>query len=185
MALGCHSADSLVSSHGSGRNFMKVLAGVNGTQLSCDALRFASRMLSPDTDSFVFYYAPQHVTVEHSDRILPSVPMEIRQALVESVFSLSREALPEGFRGSTLTVLGEKKASEGLLLAADQQKADLILVGADDKGRFPFYLGRVAKAVSRSSEVPVLVYRKSEWETMPPDARDAGSRRRRKRDLRR
>lgn len=147
---------------------MKVLAGVNGTQSSCDALKFAARLLSPENDSFTFYFTPQQVTVEHSERILPNVPMELRQALVESVFSLSREALPPDFRGTTSTVLGEKRASEGLLLAADQEKADLILVGADDKGRFPFYLGRVAKAVSRNADVPVLVYRKSEWEKPGP-----------------
>ena len=81
------------------------------------------------------------------------------------MFDKSREQLPIELRDHVEMVRGEKDPEEGILLAAKQNDAELIVLGADAKhdGFLP-YLGRVARTVARKAEVPVLVYRRAEYQ---------------------
>lgn len=139
---------------------MKVLAGVDGSQKSVDAMRFATRLLDPVKDTVVLYYRPPEVHISGEEELVPSIPTDIRQRLVRDVFDKAREMLPAEFHERVETIEGERKPAEGLLLAAEQHGADLIVVGADAKHRgFGPFLGGVARKVAREAPVPVLVYR--------------------------
>jgi nucleotide-binding universal stress UspA family protein len=139
---------------------MQVLAGVDGSQKSLDAIRFAARMLDPSRDAYVLYYSPSELHISREDELMPAIPADVRAQLIQDVFDQAREMLPAEFHDKLDTIVGEKKPAEGLLLAAEQVQAELIVVGADTKSRTlgPF-LGGVARSVARNAAVPVLVYR--------------------------
>jgi nucleotide-binding universal stress UspA family protein len=145
---------------------MKVLAGADGSQKSLDAIQFAARLLDPSRDAYVFYYSPPEIHISREDELMPAIPAELREQLIQDVFDKTRAVLPVEFRDQLDTVVGQKKPAAGLLLAAEQVRADLIVLGADTKHRTlgPF-LGGVARCVARDASVPVLVFR---------HARDAG-----------
>ena len=141
---------------------MKILAGVDGSQKSLDAIRFTARFLDPTADRFLFYYRPPEIRIEREDHLIPAIPAEMRADLIQHVFDAAQEMLPAEFSASLETIVGEKKPSDGLLLAAAQVRADLIILGADAKDRsFGPFLGGVARKVAREAAVPVLVYRSS------------------------
>ena len=139
---------------------MKVLAGVDGSKKSLDALQFTARFLNPEEDHFVFFFRPPEVRIEHEQRLIPEIPEDFRSGVIQRVFHKSKTMLPPEFREEIETIIGEKKPSNGLLEAAEQIRADLILVGADAKDRsFGPFLGGVARKVAREAKVPVLVFR--------------------------
>ena len=150
---------------------MRVLAGVNGTPRSLEAVRFAASVVDAASSDFVFYFSPPDVKVEGEERMIPSIPSHLREALVEDVMENARKMLPADLQGRVEAIVGEKKAAAGLLLAAQQVGADLIVLGADDQRHgFPSYLGGVARTVSRQADAPVLVFRQ------PPHDRKKGLR---------
>jgi nucleotide-binding universal stress UspA family protein len=139
---------------------MKVLAGVDGSQKSLDAIRFTARILDPTEDRFLFFYRPPEIRIEHEDQLIPAIPADMRTGLIERVFDEAQAMLPVAFQANLETAVGEQKPSAGLLLAAEQAQADLIIVGADAKDRgFGPFLGGVARKVAREAPIPVLVFR--------------------------
>jgi nucleotide-binding universal stress UspA family protein len=139
---------------------MKVLAGVDGTQKSLDAIHFASRMLDPSQDSFVFYYRPPEIKLNREDELVPSLPADLQERLVHDVFAGAQNMLPAEFHQRNETIVGTTRPSDGLIQAAAETGAGLIVVGADARNRsFGPFLGGVARRVVREASVPVLVYR--------------------------
>lgn len=147
---------------------MNVLIGVDGSKRSADAVSFVAQMLNPSKDRVFFFYHPQEVHIEREYVLSSGVSEDVRQRLVDDVFSQATQALPMEFRGPLQTIVGEKDPAKGLLIAADQIGANLIVVGADSSHRSlnPF-LGRVARKVSRRAKVPVLVYRTANEKANP------------------
>ncbi len=132
---------------------MKVLVGIDGSQKSIDALRFATRLLEPAEDTVVLYYRPPEVHISGEAELVPSIPTDLKQRLVADVFDKAREMLPSDFQARMETIDGEtRKPADGLLLAAEQIGADLMVVGADAKRRSlgPF-LGGIAQSGPRRS----------------------------------
>ena len=147
---------------------MNVIAGVDGSKKSLEALSLAAKILDPEYDSITVYHHPPRVYVSNEERMVPSITAEMRDSYLSAVFSRSAEALPLEFRESMKTLVGEKKPAAGILAAAEKLKAGLIVMGADTKSMtFTTFLGAIARKVVRRASVPVLVYRPSKTNFYP------------------
>jgi nucleotide-binding universal stress UspA family protein len=136
---------------------MKVLIGVDGSIGGFAAVRQAGRLMDPDRDRAVLYYTPPEIRVGSTD---PQMLERARAALANAIFHEARNDLPEALRDSATTIIGEKNPRSGLLLAAEEEHADWIAIGARGAGRMEkLLIGHVATAVVRGAHVPVLVAR--------------------------
>jgi nucleotide-binding universal stress UspA family protein len=83
-----------------------------------------------------------------------------RDALATAAFDEVRSRVPQSMRASIHTVVGEQTPSRGLLLAADEWRADMIAVGARGLGPLErLMLGSVSTSVVHAANIPVLVAR--------------------------
>src|SRR5437764_232123 len=110
---------------------MKVLIGVDGSTGGFEATTLAGQLLSPAKDQNGFYYAPAEMP-----RRPPGADLRERakRALAEAVFIKASEHLPEPFRAKAETIIGAQRPDRGLVVAAQQWRADLIVVGARGLG---------------------------------------------------
>jgi nucleotide-binding universal stress UspA family protein len=139
---------------------MKILLGVDGSDGSLDAVRQVAAMASAPRDEVALYYSPPLVRFHEADANTPQMQSEARQALASAVFNKAKEQLPEALRATVHTIVGSQPPRAGLLLAADDWRADLIALGARGTGPIATVkLGGVARHVARSANVPVLVTR--------------------------
>jgi nucleotide-binding universal stress UspA family protein len=145
---------------------MKILMAIDGSTKSLEAIGSVGGFLNARRDQVVMYYSPPKINLPDESRLDASIGADIRLRLLQDVFEKSLEQLPVDLRGTVEMIRGEKRPEKGILLAAKQHDVDLIVVGADGRrdGFIP-YLGRVARTVARQSEVPVLVYRRAEYQT--------------------
>jgi nucleotide-binding universal stress UspA family protein len=138
---------------------MKVLIGIDGSAGSFGAIRLASEILSGEHDRVALYYTPPDLQPSGSDAD-PRVLERARKILADSVFEEARNRLPEALRASLRTIVGTKPPRQGVLLAAEDCRAELIVLGA--RGSAPLgdvRLGSVATAVAHTSRIPVLIAR--------------------------
>ena len=139
---------------------MKVLIGIDGSRGSFAAVRLASRLLSPTEDRVALYYSPPDIRLSARRGASPEIVERARAALTESVLQEGRAQLPEAMRARLETIVGTKNPRQGMILAADAWRAELIVVGATGKGKAArLFLGGVAKSVVHTATVPVLVVR--------------------------
>lgn len=139
---------------------MKVLIGVDGSAGGFAAVRQAGRLLDPVRDQIAFYYTPPEI---HAKGTEPEICERARAALAEAIFTEARADLPEVLRHTATTIVGHKHPRQGVLLAAEEAQADLIVIGARGAGRMEkLMLGSVSTAVVRGAKVPVLVVRQAE-----------------------
>ncbi len=139
---------------------MKVLVGVDGSAGGFAAVRQAGRLLDPTRDQVVFYYTPPEI---HAKGTEPEICERARKALAEAIFSEALADLPEALRSAATTIVGQKHPRQGLLLAAEETHADMIVIGARGAGRMEkLMLGSVSTAVARGAKVPVLVVRQAD-----------------------
>jgi nucleotide-binding universal stress UspA family protein len=136
---------------------MRILVAVDGSAGSAEAVRQAGRLSSPDNDQMAFYYSPVAVNFDKSgidERLLEKAKASVAGA----IFDDARSKLPEGWSTKVETVIGDEPARLGILHAARDWKADLIVVGARGLGSIKrMMLGSVSRAVTQSALVPVLV----------------------------
>jgi nucleotide-binding universal stress UspA family protein len=139
---------------------MRVMIGVDGSEGSIEAVRQASRLVSGPRDRVALYYAPPKVAIR-SDRPLPQDAVdESRRALIQSVFAHAEALLPEALRTGVEHIVGEQNPRRGLRLAADQWRADLIVVGAHGASTLgQTLLGSVARSLVYDTITPVLIAR--------------------------
>src|SRR5580700_6565748 len=105
---------------------MKVLMGVDGSVGGFAAVRQAGRLMDPARDQAVLYYTPPEIRVGNAE---PEVGERARTALASAILDEARNDLPESLRKSAATIVGEKNARQGLLLAAEEEHADWIAIG--------------------------------------------------------
>jgi nucleotide-binding universal stress UspA family protein len=136
---------------------MKVLMAVDGSADGFEAVRQAGRLLSPLRDQIALYFTPPQVRDPHVE---PKMLERARQALADAVFNEARSHLPAELHMGVVTILGVKPPRTGVLLAAEEWKADMIVVGARGAGPMDtLLLGSVSQSVVHGSHVPVLVVR--------------------------
>lgn len=130
---------------------MKVLIGVDGSENGFAAVRQAGRLLAADKDQVALYYSPPEIRVKAKDA---------RELLVRGVLDQSRAHLPDALRGGVHEIVGTQHPRHGLIVAADEWRADLIVVGARGVGKMEkLLLGSVSDSVVQTSRLPVLVVR--------------------------
>ena len=139
---------------------MKTLIGIDGSDGSIQAVRFAANLLSADKDEVVLYYAPPQINVQSGPRPDDEVLARMRQTMTDAVFEKARAELPTALNAKTTTVIGSRKPKQGLLVAADESRAEMIVVGARGTGPLTrLSVGSVSRSVVHNSTIPVLVVR--------------------------
>lgn len=142
---------------------MKVLAGIDGTERSYHALEFGSRLLSPKVDDITLYFSPPKLKLSTPSEIAPELPEMARDALAESVFTKAKGRLPEEFHALVDSITGHNKPSDGILAAADETNADLIVIGAHGANRrLPLFVGGSSRKIAHRSQRPVLLVREEQ-----------------------
>ncbi len=138
---------------------MKVLFAVDGSVGSFEAVDEVSRLLAPAKDEVALYCsppAPPRFAVTTS----PEVLARARQGLVDAVFDESRKRLPAALQSAAHTITGTHDARHGIVAAAGEWGAELIVVGARGLGTLErLLLGSVSRAVVHASGIPVWVSR--------------------------
>ncbi len=139
---------------------MKVLIGVDGSPGCFEAVGQACKLLSAEHDQLGLYYSPPTIHVRASGGAGEQMLKRARDALATAVFDEVRSRVPQSMRASIHTVVGEQTPSRGLLLAADEWRADMIAVGARGLGPLErLMLGSVSTSVVHAANIPVLVAR--------------------------
>ena len=148
---------------------MKALVGIDGSERSYHAVHFAGRLLSPLCDDLVLYFATPHFKLAAGSAVEDEVHAMASKALADSVFAKGLEQLPDELRPLATQVVGEDRPVEGILAAAAEAKADLIVMGAHgDSKKLHLFLGGTARSVSHRAQIPVLVARESERSAAGP-----------------
>jgi nucleotide-binding universal stress UspA family protein len=138
------------------------LCGVDGSPNSFAAIRFVARLLDPAADQVGFYYTPPELRAAMRESFGPEGLVRARQALADAIFKECRGHLPEAFARSVHTITGQQQPQRGLLIAAEEWQAGMIVVGARGVGLLSrLLLGSVSATVSQSAKTPVLVVRES------------------------
>lgn len=147
---------------------MQVLIGVDGSTGSFQAARLAALLTHPGRDQITLYYAPPPAGLHPRGGADPQVVERARQAMAQAVLAEATEQLGPDWAGRVKSIIGTQKPEAGLLRAADELQADLIVVGAHGAGPLEKLLvGSVSSAIARSSQVPVLVVRGAPPEGAP------------------
>jgi nucleotide-binding universal stress UspA family protein len=142
---------------------MKVLAGIDGTERSFHALEFGCRLLSPQVDDITLYFSPPRLALKTHSEVAPDLPEMARDALAASVFAKATSRMPEAFQSLVESMVGHNRPLEGILAAADETRAELILIGAHGPSRrFPLLLGGSARKIAHRSSQPVLLVREQQ-----------------------
>lgn len=133
---------------------MKLLIGVDGSPASFDAVRMAARLIDSARDEVAVYFSPSELrsgVVKQGERVVDGV--------TDALFAEARGLLP--LEDAKVTVLtSPKSAAVGILEAADESQADLVVVGARGSNALQrLLLGSVSRAVVHGATMPVLVAR--------------------------
>lgn len=139
---------------------MKVVVGVDGSDLANHAVQFMNRLLTPKVDDLVLYFSPPEFHLASKTPIAEGVLKDASQALADAVFNAATHYLSPEMRSVTSMVAGEELASTGLIELAEKENADLLVVGSKNAARkFPYFLGSTARTVIHHSGRPMLVGR--------------------------
>lgn len=137
---------------------MRVIIGVDGSADSFSALEFVGRLLDERAKITLYYAAPR--LFAHNAPDAASGVAKLRGVLADAIFERSRQHLPPSLGAVTETFVDAHDPQHGLLLAADERQAELIVVGALGVGPAkPSSLGSVARHIAHNSHLPVLVVR--------------------------
>ncbi len=138
---------------------MRVLIAIDGSEGSFEAIRQVGPLLRPERDEVALYCRPPHVQVR-SDDLAKDVVTAAQESLAATIFAEARRRLPAALQEKASTLVGHQDPRHGILVAARQWSADLIVVGARGLGPFKrLLLGSVSRAVVHASEIPVWIAR--------------------------
>jgi nucleotide-binding universal stress UspA family protein len=141
---------------------MKMLVAVDGSPKSLDAVRLVGRLVNPAADTVAIYFSPLEL-----QRQLVGRPHAVIDGAVSGLHEEAVKRLPPGLAAEPEMISSLKSAAVGILDAAAEIGADVVVVGARGHGAIQsFLLGSVSRAVVHGASLPVLVAR-----TPPPEDR--------------
>lgn len=138
---------------------MRVILAIDGSVGSSSAAQFLGSLLAKD-DEVLLYYSPPALRLKSAEPVEPQLAERLPQLLNRAVFDEARKQLPAALQGRVREIVGSQKPAHGILVAADEYRADLIAIGA--RGAGPLKeptVGSVARAVAHYATIPVLVVR--------------------------
>jgi len=138
-----------------------VLIAIDGSVDGFEAVRQAARLVSPEKDHIVLYYSLPSIRLDIESSNEAATADKVRGVLAQAVFEEARKCLPTDFVSHVQEIVDSEDPREGIIAAAEQGKADMIVVGA--RGLSPLtrlLLGSVSKTVLHAARVPVLVVRR-------------------------
>jgi nucleotide-binding universal stress UspA family protein len=138
---------------------MRVLIAIDGSEGSFEALDQVVPLLRADRDQVVLYCRPPQVEV-HSANVATQMVSETREFLANKIFSEARRRMPVGLAEAARTIVGHQDPRRGIILAAQQSSAELIVLGARGLSRLQrLLLGSVSRAVVHAADIPVWIAR--------------------------
>ncbi len=134
---------------------MKALIATDGSSYSFDAVRQASRLLSPARDQIVLYYSPPGAC---GARVDANALVQGQSALCEAIFAEALKHFPDMWRNAVEKLVGGGDPRTDIVKSAERCKANLIVMGARGLGAVArVLLGSVSRSVVHTSSVPVLI----------------------------
>lgn len=138
---------------------MKVLVAIDGSAGSFEALGQVGQLLTPSRDEVTLYCSPPQVKVGASAISAELIPAA-RNALADAILQEAAKRLTPQWQSTVVRIVGNADARRGILAAAEQTHAELIVVGARGLNRFErLFLGSVSRAVVHGARVPVWIAR--------------------------
>ncbi len=138
---------------------MRVLVAVDGSASSFEAVRQVGQLLTAGKDEVALYCSPPEFRLQASG-VSPAVLLRAGQALANSIFEEAQKKLPAALQSGVHTIIGTRDPRHGIVVAAEQWCAQLVVVGARGLGRLErLLLGSVSRAVVHGAKVPVWVVR--------------------------
>jgi nucleotide-binding universal stress UspA family protein len=132
----------------------KIIAGWDGGDRSPDALRFAAVLARATGAELIVAYAYRYDPPFHSGA--PDVRLELRSRATQRL-APADDHVPYGMR-ATMRAVESRSAVQGLHDLAENEHADLIVVGATMKGSLELHaVGSVAERLLRSAPCAVAV----------------------------
>jgi nucleotide-binding universal stress UspA family protein len=137
---------------------MKVLVGVDGSSNSFAAVEFVGRLISPERDELMLFFAAPAMSFD-DERLDAAVEERARSALSRAVLDAALERLPKTWRAAATQREVAGSPGPALLAMANEYGAGLIAVGFRGTSSFieQFMLGSVSRTVVHSAKAPVLV----------------------------
>jgi len=137
---------------------MKVFFAVDGSPASYAAIRQVGQFLAP-TDVAAIYFAPPEVVVRQTT-VANQFQDEAISSIVGRVLDDAIRYLPDPQAAQATTITTKHAPREGILKAAHDWGADLIVVGARGLSALDqVILGGVSRSVAQQADRPVLVAR--------------------------
>jgi nucleotide-binding universal stress UspA family protein len=142
--------------------FDKILIAIDEDEHAEAAVRMGGRMVGESGQVVIYHVVrPPPTYALQAGFYLPSG--ELRRAATEHGQEVLRQAavaLPAGIEPRLVVKYGEHPAWREIVVQAEREHADLIVLGAHSQGTFPRpVLGSTAEKVSRHVKVPVLLVR--------------------------
>jgi nucleotide-binding universal stress UspA family protein len=138
---------------------MKVLFAIDGSAGSFEALEQVGPLLTPERDEVTLYCSPPQVKLASSAVSAELIPAA-RTSLADAIFEEAAKRLAPPWQSTATRIVGTADARRGIMAAAEQTHADLIVVGARGLNRFErLFLGSVSRAVVHGARVPVWIVR--------------------------
>jgi nucleotide-binding universal stress UspA family protein len=138
---------------------MRVLIGVDGSLGSLAGARLVGDLLTATKDQVFLYYSPPG-NYERATHDARGTAGDVPSCLTTAVFEKARQHLPAHLAQQSATIVGSGDARQGLLNAAEQCCAKLIVIGSGGAGPLKQpRIGRVARYVAHEANTPVLVVR--------------------------
>jgi len=138
---------------------MKVVIGVDGSHASIDAMAQACRLLSPARDSLTLCYSPPDIRSAISFEYHLMERGQIK--LSESILDHAMLHVPKEWNSRSVRVVGPGEPANGILKAAEELAADLIVIGTRGLGGLGrLLIGSVSRKIVHRANIPVLVVRK-------------------------
>ncbi len=109
---------------------MRIIVGVDGSAGSLAAVQYIGSLMEEETEPIYLYYSPPPINPGVSSVMDEETAKRVSKAMVDAVFERAKEQLPLQHRQRVMTIEGRHKAKHGLLAAADENRADLIVVGS-------------------------------------------------------
>ena len=137
--------------------FSKILVGVDGSEASMEAAKYAIRIaIRYDSDLIALYVILSDITI-----FGPETPTHVdmlkqqAQEILDEVKEISVDDRKVGIRSE---LIGSPSAVGGIVGFAEKEKVDLIVVGTRGRSGFKkLLLGSVASGVVNYAHCPVLI----------------------------